>query len=503
MADIFLSYAREDLERARRIAGALQAEGWSVFWDRRIPPGGTYEDNLGKQIKESRVVVVLWSPHSVASPWVRLEAAHGRDRNPRALIPIVIAPAEIPFGFQHLQAADLQTWQPGDRGIEFEELLSSIDSLATRQAALAEGAEPPRRTSTHPSTGPGKRPPPVSEEPAPTEASSAASQKAALPAEPRARSAWGWLGPLRRLFKPTVGVGAVITAAVALSLYLFGAFTGRRGLGPADAGVTPPERAVLPNELVLPVNPVLSLIKIPAGPFLMGSDKKKDPDARADESWPGGIQSSVDVSDFYIGKYEVTVAQFKACADAKGCTAIRLDGDTPDRPVVWASWRDGLQYCAWLERTARDSGETRTELKSLLANGWRVSLPSEAEWEQAARGTDGRIYPWGDGLALDRANYEDAKVGTTSPVGSFPHGASPYGIFDMSGNVWEWTRSLHKPYPYLASDGREDLQASGSRVLRGGSFNSDERSVRVAFRQGYEPDLRGRDVGFRVVVSRF
>ena len=140
MADIFLSYAREDLERARSIAAALEAEGWSVFWDRRIPPGRSFEDYIEERIKASRVVMVLWSPHSVASSWVRIEAAHGRDRRPPALIPILIAPAAIPFSFQHLQAADFCAWQPGDRGVEFLVLLSSIETLAPRRTPMPQGS---------------------------------------------------------------------------------------------------------------------------------------------------------------------------------------------------------------------------------------------------------------------------------------------------------------------------------------------------------------------------
>src|SRR5688572_30519880 len=103
MADIFLSYAREDLDIARRIAAALEGEGWSVFWDRRIPPGRNFEEHLEREIRESHAVVVLWSPHSVASTWVRIEAAHGRDHG--ILIPAVIAPAPLPFGYGHLHAA--------------------------------------------------------------------------------------------------------------------------------------------------------------------------------------------------------------------------------------------------------------------------------------------------------------------------------------------------------------------------------------------------------------
>ena len=255
-----------------------------------------------------------------------------------------------------------------------------------------------------------------------------------------------------------------------------------------------------PDAWFLPKDDLLGFVEIPAGPFLMGSDPARDPMAFDNERWPGASpQATVTVPAFYIGRYEVTVAQFGTFVNATGHrpddNALRAP---PRHPVSMITWPEALAYCRWLEAELKQSPQTPARLQHLLRDGWHVALPSEPEWEKAARGTDGRVYPWGDQPRRDRANFGRP---STVPVGSVVCPECPFGLLDMSGNVWEWTRSPYQPYPFDPSDDRKDLQADALWVMRGGSFADTERNVRAAIRGGADPGARRPFIGFRVVIT--
>ena len=232
------------------------------------------------------------------------------------------------------------------------------------------------------------------------------------------------------------------------------------------------------------------MVYVPPGPFLMGSDPAVDDHALATED----PQHTVDLAGYWIGRYTVTVGQYRVFVQES--RSKPTDEDFPqgpdDHPVVLVNWRQALGYCRWLGKRVGD----------VLPEGYVVSLPSEAEWEKAARGTNGRVYPWGNDPAHDRLCNSNSSVGTTTPVGYYsPQGDSPYGCADMAGNVWEWTRSLMLDYPYDSSDGREYLETDGPRVVRGGSCFNSERFVRCAFRGWLGPYIINLSRGFRVVVA--
>ena len=148
---------------------------------------------------------------------------------------------------------------------------------------------------------------------------------------------------------------------------------------------------------------------------------------------------------YYIARYPVTVAQFQAFVQDSKDSLRGLS----NHPVADVSWYEARKYCAWLTKRLREWKGTPEPLATLLRQeSWQVTLLSEAEWEKAARGTEGCIYPWGNGLDPDRANYRDTGINDTTAVGCFPEGVTPYGCLDMAGNVREWTRSLWGEYPY-------------------------------------------------------
>ena len=170
----------------------------------------------------------------------------------------------------------------------------------------------------------------------------------------------------------------------------------------------------------------------------------------------------------------------------------------PCQPVVGVAWFEARAYCLWLQDRWRAAGDAA---QPPLAPGQGVALPSEAAWERAARYPRGGRYPWGRRWSPERANTAEGRVLRTTPVGVYPSGATAQGIHDLSGNVWEWTASLYRDYPYRPEDGREEPQAEGPRVVRGGSWGSGRRVARCAYRSWDHPGSFNVALGFRVVVS--
>jgi formylglycine-generating enzyme required for sulfatase activity len=266
----------------------------------------------------------------------------------------------------------------------------------------------------------------------------------------------------------------------------------------------------------LPREEMLGFVEVPEGNFRMGSDDQ-DPDAGDDEK----PQHTLHLPAFYMAKYPITVAQFRLFVDQSDHEPADKDSlkGAANHPVVWVNWHDALAYCRWLDEQLRAWTSAPQSLRQLLGNGYQVILPSEAEWEKAARGTGGLRYPWGNEFDPEQANFKGTSRGNPSAVGCFPGGSSPYRLLDMSGNVWEWTRSIYGEwdkdknelknayrYEYEPRDGREDLEKGNEwvRVLRGGSWRDEPKRLRCAARDWVNPRSHGGvNCGFRVCLSPF
>ena len=236
----------------------------------------------------------------------------------------------------------------------------------------------------------------------------------------------------------------------------------------------------------------LDLVQIPAGEFWMGADLW---------NYQEKPRHLVSLAEFWMGRTAVTVKQYALFARATGypIRPVQISGlpVQADFPVVNVSWYDGRAFCRWVDSLLHEEGD--------LFPGWQVRLPGEAEWEKAARGTDGREFPWGDrppDANLCNYNRSDFKIASLTPVGFYsPQGDSPYGCADMAGNVWEWTHSLNKPYPYDARDGRESEEDPGERVVRGGAAYNFASMMRCSYRVANDPAHDYTTRGFRMCVS--
>jgi formylglycine-generating enzyme required for sulfatase activity len=274
----------------------------------------------------------------------------------------------------------------------------------------------------------------------------------------------------------------------------------RRGMAIAAAALEPLWPAVLGKLFKPHDHRGLRFVPIPRGGFTMGTSER-----RAEELMQHGEVARVAnetsatrivTRSYHISRYPVSNAQYARFVEATGHVVPYRDDPLSrpsswdpvtrqpparieDFPVVLVTWHDATAYCRWL--------------------GGR--LPTEAEWEKAARGPDGREWPWGDVWDSNCCNTAERGLRDATPVGAFsPAGDSPYGVADMSGNVWEWCNSAAFPYPYSATDGRESPAALGPRVLRGGAWGESRYQARCASRNNTEADDCGFTVGFRVVL---
>jgi formylglycine-generating enzyme required for sulfatase activity len=438
---IFVSYSRKDQDITQRLASDLHKAGAEVWVDVDGIQSGNFMQAIDQALMKCDWMVLVLSPSALESNYVSQETYTALHRVQqgymRAVIPILVAqcsPGSIPPQWDVLQRYD-----------------ATQDYDSARDGVLKALGLAPLRTI----------PPAWSVED---------------------------LGSLRQ------------EATIEQANLLIRQIAEQQSQDPTSTAIMPdrfPQRladlgfTAHSNKGIQYILPPLCLV--PAGPFLMGSDPKRDPVA-AKESWTDREkpQHTVTLPACEIARFPVTVAEY-ACfvrADLDRLVEFHVPNDWHsqlgklDHPMVNVSWPDAVAYVAWI------SGRTRER--------WR--LATEAEWEKAARGTDGRIYPWGDTFDTARSNTSESGIRATTPVGSYPSGASPYGVQDMAGNVFEWTGSRYLAYPYIGTGEREDPDSTDKRVLRGGSWTGGAWYARAAYRFNLSANsFVGNASGFRLV----
>ena len=570
MTDIFISYSRNDVEVASTLARTLEALGYSVWWDMSGLHGGqAFAQVIQQKLGEAKCAIVIWSPDSVTSTWVHSEASFADSRG--ILLTAVYREAAAPMPFNTRHNENLRGWNGDVFDTEFQNLLKAVHRLCpvptpSEKTNTSNPIKPQNIISDYPnqsktaevsisgiSTGtkaagfgilaiaivaaanflipPAPDAPPIVEpivsnqiDIKATELAldlesakqAFASDRLTLPANnnvlfftrkilqanPTDQQAFSLLSRTSSRYHDLAKRRIEIKEYGKAETYLnksqqiikeFKLST----LQPAQDQVEAKLKlALAANEKakaekaaqnkIYSLENRLILLPIPAGSFMMGGNAGKD--------YEKPVHKVTFNQPFWMGKTEITFDQYDAYAKAVG-KALPSDEKwgRGTRPVVNVSWHDAQAYAKWL---SDNNGQ-----------GLQCRLPSEAEWEYAARAGSTTKYFWGDALGKNRANcigcgsQWDKKK--TAPVGSFP--ANRWGMHDMHGNVWEWVQDpWHENYNGAPSNG-EVWHKNGDRnfrVLRGTSWFNSPYGMRLSNRRGdLSPATRFRDIGFRIACS--
>lgn len=514
----FLSYSRANKDFAVRLARELKAEGFPVWLDQLdIPPGSRWDVEVEKALVDCDIFMVIITQASSASENVLDEIGYAIDTGKR-MLPVLLEKTNVPLRLRRFQYVDftdknfeegVQSAKDLLRGLIEQPTLPRInppddsqERSSREQAAKARAEEARMREAAAGREMPEKQ--------------SAKSMKAE-PQPVTVRSGSKLIGFFG------VGVLVLLVAGFALSRVIGGGNSSEEATEPpvpttesiqsttaaplvpitSDESPTPtaeeptatpePTETLPPTELATdtPSGPLqeltdgmgVEMVLVPEGDFTMGSDR-----GLVDEQ-PLHV---VYLDSFYIDKYEVTNKLYGVCVEAGECDPpwqTYFFAESPNRiyfgnsqydnyPVVYVDWNMARAYCSW--RGAR--------------------LPSEAEWEKAARGEDERTYPWGSDLDCQKANYQNC-VNRTSEVGIFEEGKSPYGVYDMTGNVWEWVADWYSENYYSISPRNNPVGpiTGQSKVLRGGAWPRFD--VSAFHRSNFAPSYNTFDIGFRCAMD--
>jgi hypothetical protein len=438
--DVFLSYSRRNVETMQKVCDILRDCGLTVWTDEGIAVGtSSWKSAIETAILQSKYLVCILSPSANQSQWVRAELDFAELQGKRIFL--ILAEGDertaIPFGFATNQWADI-------RNADENEIINQVRNLA----AGLQGDTATEITDT-------LRVDDVKH-----------SAEIALSADAIAYRIPSLVHGITVDQKKHNAL-AIINNAESPPL--------ERAQAGDDLNPSDPRRGV---GIRMDGIPDIDWMRIPEGQFAYQNKQHSLP-------------------TFYISRYLVTAKQYQAFITApdgysndKWWDGLAVRQKSPGKqtfafsnhPRETISWYDAVAYCRWLSKLLQ----------------YEVRLPTDAEWEKAARGTDERVYPWGNDLIGGYANIMDTSTGMimqTTAVGIFTQAASPYGILDMAGNVWEWCSSL---FDYPDENALDDV---GQRILRGGSWYNSATAAQTTYRNAGDADGRSPLVGFRVARS--
>jgi formylglycine-generating enzyme required for sulfatase activity len=462
MGHIFISYSHQDSEYAHALAANLQGMGFDTWIDERLDYGSQWPHELQKQLDTSSAFVLIMSPRSYASEWVQSELQRAR-RKTKPIFPLLLEGDEPWLSVESTQYYDV-------RGEKFPD--------AKFYSALGKVASPPEGQSVAPPIDAGKPVKPVQSS-----------------GRPRIKT---------EVMLAIIGAIATIIAAFVPVIWSnLSQNSSPPPTGTAESGIasTQPSSSNDSDQFdatatfVIPLSGEtdvpseftdsagVSMSLVPAGNFIAGSDQGYENEKPV---------HTVYLDNFYIDKYEVTNALYKVCVEAGTCQPPDKTGSFTREsyygnpqfdtyPVVYVDWEKANSYCQWRG----------------------MSLPTEAQWEKAARGTDGRTYPWGNNIDQTYANYNNV-VGDTTEVGNYESGKSQFGVYDMAGNAWEWVADWYSDTYYLNTPLTNPTGPTTGeyRVLRGGSWHDDKSTVTTSNRGWNQLEyFENVDFGFRCAMD--
>jgi formylglycine-generating enzyme required for sulfatase activity len=488
---VFLCHASQDKPAVRELYNALKEEGWIDPWldKAKILPGQDWEMVIEKAVEDSDAVVICLSSRSVSKEgFVQREIRYAYDialEKPEEtifLIPLRLNDCIVPRKLRSFHWVD---YFGSEKKSSYSDLLEALNLRYEQKMRLEDGNDKQEIINAEKIK--------TSSRILPDKAENQGFFQDLSEAIWRFGKPYIWFGSILLIGLFFLGINALLNQKPTVPLSEQNTATATTPMltktptkvPPTATNTLPPTFIPTPDigSTMISEKDGMVMIFVPAGEFTMGSNSSNQADERPEHT--------VILGAFWIDQTEVTNAMYAKCVNENQCAPPKIlsssnssnyfgNPEFDTYPVHYVGWNMAKAYCEWAGRR----------------------LPTEAEWEKTARGTDERIYPWGN--AEPRAallNY-NSNVGTTTEVGSYPSGVSPYGAYDMAGNVWEWVSSMYQTYPYSVDDGRENLSALGSRVMRGGAWDGNDFSVRSTSRYWFDPTYTDYLIGFRCALSQ-